>query len=93
MVFIGQINNHDRLNGLRALLRNDIDVSVGRGLSHEEMAQKMCQSKVGINFSKNFNGGSKDDAITQMKARPFEIAAANSLVFTEYHEGIEEFLT
>ena len=91
VVFIGQINNHDRLNGLRALLRNDIDVSVGRGLSHEEMVQKMCQSKVGINFSKNFNGGSKGGAKTQMKARPFEIAAANSLVFTEYHEGIEEF--
>ena len=51
----------------------------------------MCQSKVGINFSKNFNGNSEENPKTQMKARPFEIAAANSLVFTEYHKGIEEF--
>ena len=89
ITFIGQINNLDRKNYIDHLRNNGLRVEAFHGLSHEEMMSVLCQSKIGINFSKNYNGR---PIRTQMKLRPFEIAAATgTMVLSEYHHGLEYF--
>jgi hypothetical protein len=47
------------------------------------MTKVWAQTKIGLNFSKNFNG---TPVRTQMKLRPFEITAArDTMLLTEYH--------
>ena len=87
--FIGQINNPDRIQYIECLKENNINVSNFHGISQSEMVKVLCQSKIGINFSKNYNG---NPVKSQMKLRPFEIAAASeTMVFSEYHSGLEYF--
>ena len=87
--FIGQINNLDRKNYIDYLRSGGLNVQAFHGLSHEEMTKVLCQSKIGINFSKNYNGR---PIKTQMKLRPFEIAAASgTMILSEYHTGLDYF--
>ena len=59
-------------------------------LSQEELFDAFCSSKIGVNLSFNEN----DPLMrTQMKQRMFEIPAGASMMFTQYHEGIEEYYT
>lgn len=85
--FCGHINQQRKSN-IEYLINNNIDVVNGYGNSYEDMLVLYCSSKIGINFSLNENGVLKK---TQMKLRMFEIPAAKSLLFTEYHEGIENY--
>jgi spore maturation protein CgeB len=89
VTFIGQMNNPDRYQYINYLKENGINVSNFHGLSHDEMTKVWAETKIGLNFSKNYNG---QPVKTQMKARPFEVAAANkTLVLSEYHSGLEYF--
>jgi spore maturation protein CgeB len=89
VAFIGQINNADRENCIKYLKENGINVVNFHGLSHDEMTKIWSQTKIGLNLSKNYNG---TPVKTQMKLRPFEVAAANkTLVLSEYHSGLEYF--
>jgi spore maturation protein CgeB len=58
------------------------------GISHEELFLTHAKSKIGINLSTNDNDTQRK---TQMKQRMFEIAAGSGLLFTEYHDAIENF--
>jgi len=87
--FIGQLNNPDRIGYIKYLRDNGISVHNFHGLSHSEMTKVWSETKIGLNFSKNYNG---NPVKTQMKLRPFEIAAAkDTMVMSEYHEGLEYF--
>lgn len=89
VTFIGQINNPDRIRYIEYLRENNINVANFHGLSHDEMTIVLSESKIGLNFSKNYNGY---PARTQMKLRPFEVTAAkNTMLLTEYHSGLEYF--
>jgi len=89
VTFIGQINNSDRSRYIEYLKQNGINVSNFHGLSHNEMTKVLAETKIGLNFSKNYNG---TPARTQMKLRPFEVtAASNTMLLTEYHSGLEHF--
>ena len=89
VTFIGQMNNPDRIMYIEYLRENGINVSNFHGLSHDEMTRVLSESKIGLNFSKNYNGY---PARTQMKLRPFEVTAAkDTLLLTEYHSGLEYF--
>ena len=89
VTFIGQMNNPDRIMYIEYLRENGINVSNFNGLSHDEMTRVLSESKIGLNFSKNYNGY---PARTQMKLRPFEVTAAkDTLLLTEYHSGLEYF--
>jgi glycosyltransferase involved in cell wall biosynthesis len=50
-----------------------------------EMARIIAQSRISINFAKGADGNK------QIKLRPFEICACNTLCLCEYVEGIEEY--
>jgi spore maturation protein CgeB len=90
ITFVGQINNEDRKVYLNHLIKNGIKVGTFHGLSQEEMAKVLRQSKIGINFSKNYTN--KSIIKTQMKLRPFEIASSKgTMVLSEYHNGLEYF--
>lgn len=54
-------------------------------LDFEDMAKVLNRSKISINFSKGANGE------PQIKMRPFEIAASNTMPLCEYVEGIEKY--
>tara|TARA_R100001086_G_C11830509_1_gene256513 strand:+ start:327 stop:1259 length:933 start_codon:yes stop_codon:yes gene_type:complete len=89
VTFIGQMNNPDRNRYIEYLRENGINVSNFHGLSHSEMTKVLTESKIGLNFSKNYNGS---PIKTQMKLRPFEVTAAQStMLLTEYHSGLEYF--
>lgn len=88
MVFIGHLNNPERVWLIDYLRTSKVDIKTFRGVDHGDMVSKMSQSKIGINFSKNYCGF---PVKTQVKLRPFEIAAANSLIFTQYHKDLEYF--
>ena len=90
ITFVGQINNEDRKVYLNHLIKNGIKVGTFHGLSQEEMVKVLRQSKIGINFSKNYTN--KSIIKTQMKLRPFEIASSKgTMVLSEYHNGLEYF--
>jgi len=65
-----------------------VPVTLAEDLSISGLFDFYCRSKIGINLSVNANDPEKK---TQMKQRVFELAAANCVVLTEYHEGVEEF--
>jgi spore maturation protein CgeB len=84
VTFIGQAYG-DRNEYLNYLESRGIKVNKPSGLSQEDMLYEMSSSRICLNFSKNFN-----NMKTQMKLRMFEIPAANSLLVTENHVGLEE---
>tara|TARA_R110002110_G_scaffold345663_2_gene555936 strand:- start:810 stop:1742 length:933 start_codon:yes stop_codon:yes gene_type:complete len=89
VTFIGHMNNPDRVMYIEYLRKNGINVSNFHGLSHDEMTRVLAESKIGLNFSKNYNGNL---ARTQMKLRPFEVTAAkNTVLLTEHHSELEHF--
>ena len=65
-----------------------VPITGAQGLSIDELFQFYSKSRIGVNLSVNANDPEKK---TQMKLRPFELAAAKCLVLSEYHPGIEEF--
>tara|TARA_A100000172_G_scaffold55597_1_gene35680 strand:+ start:2275 stop:3174 length:900 start_codon:yes stop_codon:yes gene_type:complete len=65
-----------------------VPVTIGQGLSIDELFSFYCRSKIGVNLSQNAND---PEGKTQMKLRVFELAAARSMVLTEYHPGLETF--
>jgi len=83
--FCGQLNR-DRLFYIDFMKNNDIHVNHFHGLDLEDMNRTIAETKIGINFSKNFNGKPPK---TQMKGRMFEIPAAGTLLLTEYHKDLE----
>ena len=89
VTFIGQMNNPDRKKYIEYLRTNGVDVHNFHGLSHDEMVKVWSETKIGLNFSKNYNGV---PVRTQMKLRPFEISAAKgTLIMSEYHSGLKYF--
>lgn len=87
MSFIGNKNNQ-RVMMENMFKHNNLSVNFFSGLSHEDMLTTHAQSKIGLNFSMNTNS---TPPRTQMKARMFEVPAANTVLLTEYHDGIEEY--
>tara|TARA_R100001163_G_C5067514_1_gene206692 strand:+ start:2054 stop:2986 length:933 start_codon:yes stop_codon:yes gene_type:complete len=89
VTFIGQMNNPDRNKYIEYLRENGISVHNFHGLSYDEMIKVWSETKIGLNFSKNYNGS---PVKTQMKLRPFEVAAArDTMVMSEYHSGLKYF--
>lgn len=84
--FCGQLN-YERRRMISHLCTAGLDIRPYHGLPHETMLETLSESKIGINFSKNFNGSRP---VLQMKGRMVEVPAANSLLLTEYAPGIEE---
>lgn len=82
--FVGGINEERK----KFFDKSGVSVTLAQGLDVEELFKFYCRSKIGINLSVNANDDQKK---TQMKQRIFELAAANCVVLTEYHEGIEDF--
>jgi len=82
--FVGGMNQsrEEFFSGLK------IPVTLGQGLSIEELFNFYCRSKIGVNLSLNSND---PEGKTQMKQRVFELAAAKAVVLTEYHSGLEAF--
>ena len=66
----------------------EVPITGAQGLSIDELFQFYSRTRIGVNLSVNANDPEKK---TQMKLRPFELAAAKCLVLTEYNPGIEEF--
>ena len=89
VTFIGQLNNPDRNGYIKYLRENGVSVNNFHGLKHEEMTVVLAETRIGLNFSKNYHGR---PVRTQMKLRPFEVTAANNtMLLTEYHSGLEHF--
>lgn len=84
--FCGRLNR-DRKYYIDYLTSNDINVENYHGIPREEMLRLICNSWIGINFSKNYNAR---PPVLQMKGRMVEIPAGNTLLLTEYAPGIEE---
>jgi len=63
-------------------------VHIFSNISQEEMYATHCRSKIAVNLSFNQND---PQAKTQMKQRMFEAPAAQALLLTQYHPGIENF--
>ena len=78
--------NYDRKTYISYLRENNVDVQNFHGLEHKDMLRMIAESKIGINFSKNYNGR---PPVLQMKARMVEVPAAGSLLLTEYAPGLE----
>jgi len=83
--FCGMMN-YDRKYYIDYLKNNNVDIKNFHGIPREEMLSLISESKLGINFSKNYNAR---PPVLQMKGRMVEIPAANALLFTEYAPGIE----
>jgi len=87
LLFIGYPTN-SRKHFFEAASFNGVKINNLYGLSQEQMIEHWCRSKIGLNLSTNDNDLT---GATQMKLRMFEVPAAGSLLFTQYHDGIEEF--
>ena len=77
-------------NPIRQAFFSTVEVPVEKifGIDQKEVFKIHSRTKIGVNLSFNandFTGG------TQMKQRIFEIPAGGGLLFTQYHNGIEEF--
>jgi len=83
--FCGRLNK-DRALCINVLRSNGIEIENFHGLEHKDMLAKLSESRIGINFSKNYNGR---PPVLQMKGRMAEVPAANSLLLTEYAPGLE----
>jgi len=67
---------------------SDVPIEWVSGVSQDELFETYNRSKIGLNLSNNDNDPTGK---TQMKLRPFEIAAGAGLVLTQHHNGMEEF--
>jgi spore maturation protein CgeB len=82
--FVGGINEERS----KFLSKSKIPITTAGDLDINDLFKFYCRSKIGINLSVNANDPEKK---TQMKLRPFELAAAGATILTEYHPGIEDF--
>lgn len=87
ITFVG-FQTRDRKKFFQEAIEKGVDVNLVYGVSNEEMNKSISSSKIGINLSRNDNDPKRK---TQMKLRMFEIPANNSLLITEYHNGLEQF--
>jgi spore maturation protein CgeB len=85
VMFCGNINK-DRHKHLEAMTDAGVAVHVGHGLEYQNMLLKISEARLGINFSKNL---SSLNHVFQLKARMFEVPAAQTLLITEYAPGLE----
>jgi len=86
ITFVGQKygDREDMLNGIQGVLIYGLGWNNGF-ISYPKMAEIIASSKISISFSKGADGNK------QIKLRPFEICACNTLCLCEYTEGIEKF--
>lgn len=77
----------DREEYIKFLRDSGIHINVCSGLSFEQMIATTSNSLICLNFSVNPN----KPETTQMKSRPFEIAACNSLIVSQHHPGLEKY--
>lgn len=66
----------------------EIKIEFSSNLEQQEMFDKFCDTKIGLNLSFNVNDPLMG---TQMKQRIFEITAGGSMLLTQAHQGIERF--
>lgn len=85
--FIGGLGPQ-RVKNLQNLSSLGFRIGNPSGISYEDMYLFYSSSKIGLNFSVNENDAEKK---TQMKLRIFEVPAAQTMLLTEYHYGIEEY--
>lgn len=85
--FVGLLNQQ-RYNSINKIKNSGINIKNAYSVSYEDLLLFYSSSKIGINFSINESDPEKK---TQMKLRMFEVPAANTLLLTQYHEGIENF--
>ena len=83
--FCGQLNP-DRTKFISYLKYKGIRIEHFSGITTKEMKDVISRSKIGINFSKNYNGV---PPVLQMKGRMAEVVAGNTLLLTEYAPGLE----
>ena len=83
--FCGQLHS-DRQKIISYLRNQNINVQHFSGVSTEEMKNIISRSKIGINFSKNFNS---KPPVLQVKGRMAEVVAGNALLVTEYAPDLE----
>jgi len=84
--FCGQLNP-DRIRFISYLKNMGVNVQHFSGITTKEMKNVISRSKIGINFSKNYNS---HPPVLQVKGRMAEVVAGNALLLTEYTPGIEE---
>lgn len=82
--FIGS-PNHQRDVFIKS---SEIEIEYFNNLSQEDLFNKFCDTKIGLNLSFNSNDVNLK---TQMKQRLFEITAGGGLLMTQNHNGIEEY--
>ena len=87
VMFCGGMNE-ERQEMVEEFKKNNINIQNFAGLSYEDMNYYLATSKIGVNFSLNNNDPLRQ---TQMKLRMFEVPAAQSLLMTEYTEGLEDY--
>jgi spore maturation protein CgeB len=99
VTFVGQ-KYGDRPKIIKALRRAGLDVScwgygwdTGR-LGHDEMVDVFSSSRINLNISGAFRGRlwKRRPAVSQIKARPFEVAGSGGFVLTDSPQ-IAEYLT
>ncbi len=90
--FVGSKFVADRANLVKHFLDDGISISTfGKGwsngyISHDEMVQIFCNSKINICFTKSYDGDRN-----QLKGKIFDITMCGGFLLCEYAEGIEEF--
>ena len=87
IIFCGHLNK-DRLHHMEIIAKAGMHLMVGHGLEYPDMLSKTAESRIGINFSKNLNDSNSS---SQMKARMFEVPAAQTLLVTENAKGLERY--
>jgi spore maturation protein CgeB len=87
VIFAGRID-FLRSPYLEMLYHYKIPITHVTKVSYEELMNSYSNSKIGLNFSENSND---PEHRTQLKARNFEVTAANSLLLTQHHDSIENF--
>ena len=83
--FCGQLHS-DRHKIISYLRNQGINVQHFSGITTDEMKNVILRSKIGINFSKNFNAR---PPVLQVKGRMAEVIAGKTLLVTEYAPGLE----
>ncbi len=88
--FIGSLRA-DRQQYIQQLQDNKLPIHLfgagwGKFVSYEEMLDIFGDSKINLNFSKNFN-----NMKLVVKARIFEVCLAGGFLLTEYFPGIEDY--
>jgi spore maturation protein CgeB len=96
--FVGQPYG-ERQRAMRRLSSAGIDArSWGQGwksgrLNQREMVEVFSRSRINLNFSQSFSGRlwNRRRAISQIKARPFEVAGCGGFLLTDPAPGLDQY--